>query len=314
MRVSRLFKMVLLMQSRGTVTAAELAGELGVSERTVYRDIGELGAAGVPVYAEQGRLGGYRLVDGYRTRLAGLSAAEAEALFLLGLDGPVRDMGLGDLLDSAALKALPARLRRTQRFHLDVPGWFHDAEPPPALAVLVGAVWQDLPVTLRYRRGDGEVSRLVHPYGVVLKGGIWYLVARAGGEPRIYRVDRIIDITVGDEPFERDESFDLPVVWAERAERFVRDMATVVVTVRLSADGMRALRFAVEPPAVRAAADSATEPDDRGRIVVRLPLESLDVAYHQLLRLGPEVEVLEPEPLRERMRTAAQRLSGLYQR
>ncbi|WP_092556790.1 helix-turn-helix transcriptional regulator [Actinoplanes derwentensis] len=223
--------MVLLLQSRGTVTAAELAIELGVSERTVYRDIGELGAAGVPVYAEQGRLGGYRLVDGYRTRLTGLSPDEAEALFLLGLDGPARDMGLSELLATAALKvsaSLPAGLRKaraTQRFHLDVPGWFHDGEPPPMLTALVGAVWQDLAVTLRYRRADAE-----------------------------------------------------------------------------------------EPPAVQAAAETAEAPDDQGWIAVRLPVESVEVAYHQLLRLGPEVEVLKPESLRERMRAAARRLHDRYQR
>ncbi|WP_203809328.1 helix-turn-helix transcriptional regulator [Actinoplanes couchii] len=305
--------MVLLLQSRGSATAAELATELGVSERTVYRDIGELGAAGVPVYAEQGRLGGYRLVDGYRTRLTGLSPDEAEALFLLGLDGPAKDMGLDELLASATLKALPARSRPIRRFHLDVPGWFHDAEPPPVLTALVEAVWRDLTVTVRYRRRDGEVTRLVQPYGIVLKGGVWYLVARIDGDQRIYRADRILDVTAG-ERFDRDASFDLAAVWAERADGFVRRMATVQVTVRLSAEGRRALRHAVEPPAVRAAEQTASEPDDQDRIVVRLPLESLEVAYHQLLCLGPEVEVLEPEPLRERMAAAARRLRDLYQR
>src|SRR5687767_679846 len=113
-RASRLLTMVLLLQSRGEMTAAELAEELAVSPRTVYRDITELAAAGVPVYAEQGRLGGYRLVGGYRTRLTGLSRVEAEAMFLLGLRGPAQDMGLGELLTAAHLKvlaALPAALR-----------------------------------------------------------------------------------------------------------------------------------------------------------------------------------------------------------
>ncbi|HWS34745.1 MAG TPA: YafY family protein [Actinoplanes sp.] len=313
MRTARLFRMVLLLQSRGSVTAAELGAELGISERTVYRDIAELGAAGVPVYAEQGRHGGYRLVDGYRTRFTGLRADEAEVLFLLGLDGPANDMGLSELLASATVKALPPKARRTQRFHLDVPGWFHDAEPPPVLAGLAGAVWQDLTVTMRYQRKDAEVTRLVHPYGLVLKGGAWYLVARAGRETRIYRVDRIRTVQTGD-GFERDETFDLAAVWSERSGDFVRQMATVWVTVRLSAEGFRGLRFAVEPPAVQAAAETAQEPDDQGRVCVRLPLESLEVAYHQLLRLGPEAEVLEPESLRERMAAAAQRLHGLYQR
>jgi predicted DNA-binding transcriptional regulator YafY len=320
-RASRLFTMVLLLQARGAMTAAELAGEVGVSERTVYRDITELAAAGVPVYAEQGRLGGYRLVDGYRTRLTGLSRVEAEALFLLGLHGPARDMGLSELLATAELKvsaALPAGLRdasaqAAQRFHLDVPGWFHDSEPPPSLTALVRAVWQDLTVILRYRRRD-EVTRIVQPYGVVLKAGIWYLVARVGTDLRVYRVDRVVAVEVTDQRFVREESFDLPAVWAARAAQFVRGMLAEHVTVRLSPAGMRALRFAVEPPAVQAATDAAGEPDGQGWVVTRLPVESAEVAYDQLLRLGPEVEVLAPEPLRERMRAAAQRLAGLYQR
>ncbi len=320
-RASRLFTMVLLLQARGAMTAAELAGEVGVSERTVYRDITALAAAGVPVYAEQGRHGGYRLVDGYRTRLTGLSRVEAEALFLLGLYGPARDMGLGDVLATAQLKvsaALPAGLRdasaqAAQRFYLDVPGWFHDSEPPPALSVLVRAVWQDLTVILRYHRHD-EVTRTVQPYGVVLKAGIWYLVARVGADLRVYRVDRVVAVEVTDQRFVREESFDLPTVWAERAAQFVRGMLAEQVTVRLSRAGLRALRFAVEPPAVQAATDAAGEPDAQGWVVTHLPVESAEVAYDQLLRLGPEVEVLAPPPLREQLRVAAQRLADLYQR
>jgi predicted DNA-binding transcriptional regulator YafY len=318
-RASRLFTMVLLLQSRGSMTAAELAGELGVSERTVYRDVAELAAAGVPVYAEQGRFGGYRLVDGYRTRLTGLSRDEAEALFLLGLRGPARDMGLGELLTTAQLKvvaALPApwrdaSARAAQRFHLDVPGWFHDADPPRALAELARAVWSDLTVVLRYRRRE-EVTRTVQPYGLVLKAGTWYLLGRVRGDLRTYRVDRVVEVTVTDEPFAREESFDLAAEWAARAARFVEGMLAEQVVVRLSPAGLRGLRWAVEPPAARAAAEAAGEPDARGWVTTRLPVESVAVAYDQLLRLGPEVEVLEPEPLRERMRVAAQRLAGLY--
>src|SRR5689334_13894358 len=197
-RAARLISAVLLLQSRETMTAAELARELEVSERTVYRDMEALSAAGVPVYAEQGRAGGYRLVGGYRTRLTGLSREEAEALFLSGLSGPARDMGLGEPVAAARLKvlaALPPSLRdasvRTgQRFHLDVPGWFTDAEPPPLLTELAHAVWQDRTVTVHYRRTE-DVVRTVDPYGLVLKNGNWYLVARVSDDLRVYRVDRV---------------------------------------------------------------------------------------------------------------------------
>ena len=156
MRAARLINLVLLLQSRGTLTAAELAAELEVSERTVYRDVLALSAAGVPVYAEQGRAGGYRLVGGYHTRLTGLSRSEAEALFLAGLPGPARDMGLAEPVKTVrrkVLAALPPGLRAAseragQRFHLDAPGWFAETEPPPQLAELAQAVWQDRTLTM----------------------------------------------------------------------------------------------------------------------------------------------------------------------
>jgi predicted DNA-binding transcriptional regulator YafY len=320
MRVSRLISLVLLLQSRETMTAAELARELEVSERTVYRDVVALSAAGVPVYAEQGRNGGYRLIGGYRTRLTGLSRAEAEALFLSGLPGPVREMGLADAVAGARLKviaALPAALhdapaRAGQRFHLDVPGWFATADPPLLLADLAQAVWRDQIVELRYRKGRETVSRTVHPYGLVLKAGVWYLVGRVGGDYRIYRVDRIVAVEPAQTPFGRDDSFDLSAFWAERSARFVASLLAEHVTVRLSPRGLRALRFAVEPPAFEQAHAAAGRPDGQGWVITRLPVESLDVAYDVLLRLGPEVEVVDPPRLRTRMAEAADRLAVMY--
>ncbi|MQY09119.1 helix-turn-helix transcriptional regulator [Actinomadura macrotermitis] len=321
MRASRLISLVLLLQSRASMTAAELARELEVSERTVYRDVEALSAAGVPVYAEQGRHGGYRLVDGYRTRLTGLSREEAEALFLAGLPGPAGDMGLADAAAAAELKvlaALPASLRdapaRTgRRFHLDAPGWFGEAGPPPRLRELAAAVWRDETVELRYRKsGDGEVVRTVQPYGLVLKNGVWYLVARVGDAHRTYRVDRVAAVRPTGEAFDRDEGFDLPGHWREQAEAFLRSMLRGRAVVRLSPAGMRALRHAVEPYAARRAAEAAGEPGPDGWVVTTLPVESPEVAFGELLRLGPEVEVLEPPELRARVAEAAARLAALY--
>jgi predicted DNA-binding transcriptional regulator YafY len=310
---------VLLLQSRGTLTAAELARELEVSERTVYRDVLALSAAGVPVYAEQGRAGGYRLVGGYRTRLTGLSRAEAEALFLAGLPGPARDMGLAEPVRAArrkVLAALPPALRDAseragQRFHLDAPGWFADTDPPPLLAELAHAVWHDQTVVVRYRRRD-EVVRTVEPYGLVLKNGSWYLVGKVGADLRVYRVDRVTAVEPAGTGFERDPSFELPAVWAQRAAEFVRGMLRDTITVRLSPAGWRHLRYVAEPVAVREAAAAAGDPDADGWVRTRLPVESLDVAYTYVLRLGPEAEVLEPPELRDRLAAAAERMRDLY--
>jgi predicted DNA-binding transcriptional regulator YafY len=318
-RAARLINLVLLLQSRGMMTAAELSAELEVSERTVYRDVLALSAAGVPVYAEQGRAGGYRLVGGYRTRLTGLSRSEAEALFLAGLPGPARDMGLDEPVRAVrrkVLAALPPGLRDAseragQRFHLDAPGWFADTEPPPVLAELARAVWQDRVLTMRYRRHE-EVTRTVEPYGLVLKNGVWYLVGGVGEELRSYRVDRIVTVEPSGGGFERDPDFDLPSFWADRAEQFVRQMLRETITLRLSPHGVRMLRFVAEPYAVREALSAAGEPDPDGWVRTRLPVESLDVAYTYVMRLGPEAEVLEPPGLRARLADAARRLGELY--
>ncbi|MDG4806434.1 YafY family protein [Micromonospora sp. WMMD1120] len=321
MRASRLISLLLLLQSRGSMTATELARELEVSERTVYRDVLALSAAGVPVYADRGRAGGYRLLGGYRTRLTGLSRDEAEALFLAGLPGPAGEMGLADAVASAELKvlaALPPALRDAparagQRFHLDVPGWFRETPPPVALPELARAVWGDRVVRVGYRRGDGEVTRRVEPYGLVLKSGIWYLVGRVGDDTRTYRVDRVTAVEVGDERFDRDESFDLAGHWREQAGSFLRSMLRAAVTVRLSPAGLRRLRHLVDAPFVYdEVVAAAGKPDGQGWVVASLPVESVPVAYHQLLGLGPEVEVLDPPELRQLFVEAAGRFAALY--
>ncbi|MGW2046861.1 helix-turn-helix transcriptional regulator [Streptomyces sp. NPDC001858] len=337
MRAARLIKMVLLLQNRPTMTGAELARELEVSERTVTRDAQALSEAGVPVYAERGRAGGYRLLGGYRTRLTGLARGEAEALFLSGVPGALREMGLEDIASAARLKlsaALLPSLRdapraAAQRFHLDAPAWFREPEAPALLTVIADAVWDDRCVRARYRRGDGEVERELEPYGLVLKAGVWYLCARVreAGVFRTYRIDRFVTVeaikaveaagaagAVGDlkDRFSREVDFDLPGFWAEQAERFARSILRAEAVVRLSAAGVRALPHAVDPVAARDALAAAEEPDERGRTTVTLRVESEDVAYTQLTALGPEAEVLSPATLRERFAADAMRLTALY--
>src|SRR5918996_3650655 len=199
MRASRLVSLLLLRQSRGGQTAAELARELEVSERTVHRDVDALSEAGVPIYAERGPHGGVQLVEGYRTRLTGMTADEAEALFLSGLPGPAAELGLGTVVTAARLKvlaALPGELRArasrlVERFLLDAAGWFRGAEPVPFLSTLAEGVWESRRVTIEYERGDQSVGRLLEPLGLVLKAGTWYVVAVHEGQLRTYRVSRV---------------------------------------------------------------------------------------------------------------------------
>ncbi|MEU3341012.1 YafY family protein [Streptomyces sp. NPDC006668] len=322
MRAARLIKMVLLLQNRESMTAAELARELEVSERTVTRDAQALSEAGVPVYANRGRAGGYRLVGGYRTRLTGLARGEAEALFLSGVPGALREMGLEDAASAARLKVSAALLpslrdasrSAAQRFHLDAPAWFREPETPELLPVIAEAVWEDRRLTARYRRGEGEVERCLEPYGLVLKAGVWYLCARVPDTAahRTYRLDRFASVVPDSARFTRDETFDLPGFWAAHAVRFARSILRAEVVVRLSAAGARALPYAVDPQAAREALEQAGAPGEDGWVTVTLPVESEEVAHGQLAGLGPEVEVLAPPRLRERFARDAARLAALY--
>ncbi|MCF6473470.1 WYL domain-containing protein [Nonomuraea sp. MG754425] len=312
MRAARLMSLVLLLQGRGGMTAAELARELEVSERTVHRDVLALSEAGVPVYADRGRGGGYRLLDGYRTRLTGLDREEAEALFLSGVPAALREMGLQDVAATARLKAAAAlspALRdapatAAQRFHLDAPGWFAGGDPPPAaLAPLARAVWRDRRVAAVYK---GE-RRVLEPYGLVLKAGVWYAAARHRSRFLIYRVHRFGEVSVLEERFDRDPGFDLATFWAGQAAEFARSLLREVVTLRLSERGRRMLRHVADPAALEDALASL-RPDG----TVRLAVESLEVAFSQVLRFGPEAEVLDPPKLRAMTADAAARTASLY--
>ncbi|MFI1399012.1 helix-turn-helix transcriptional regulator [Streptomyces sp. NPDC020681] len=320
MRAARLIKMVLLLQARPSMTGAELARELEVSERTITRDALALSEAGVPVYADRGRAGGYRLVGGYRTRLTGLGRSEAEALFLSGLPGALREMGLEDAASAARLKVSAALLpslsdasqSAAQRFHLDAPGWYQEPQTPELLPVVAEAVWEDRRIRAVYRRQDAEVERKLEPYGLVLKAGVWYLCARADGTFRVYRIDRITAVEQDGGLFERDEEFDLPGFWAERAAQFARSILRAEVVLRLTEDGARRLPYVTDRVAAREALAAAGPADEEGRVTLTLPVESHQVAFSQLFALGAHVEVLEPAALREQFADSAEQTARLY--
>ncbi len=319
MRASRLVSLLLLLQHRGRLTAAELAEALEVSVRTIYRDLEALSAAGVPVYAEPGRNGGCQLVGGYRTRLTGLTAKEAEALFATGMTGPVGELGLGTVLGAAQLKllaALPKDLAdraasARQRFHFDAPAWFRATRNEPHLAALAAAVWDDRRVDIHYRHpgADGPAPRTLDPFGLVNKAGVWYLVARRQGEMRTYRVSRVHDVSTLDEQFVRPADFDLAEHWNEAVAGFESLLPPVDVELRASAHGFDELGWITRTsgPAIKAHTALAD-----GWTRCTIAFESLDDAYLDLVRLGADVEILAPDSLRSRMAATAGALAALY--
>ncbi|MHB0952251.1 MAG: helix-turn-helix transcriptional regulator [Allorhizobium sp.] len=321
MRASRLINILTTLQARGLVTAETLAAENEVSVRTIYRDVDALSAAGIPVYSERGSDGGYRLLDGYRVKLNGLSPGEAEAMFLSGLPGPAADLGLGSLMAGAQRKltaALPEDLRQSavrmrSRFHLDAPTWFGEYEQPLHLQAVADAVWNIKRIRMRYRTWKAEKNREAEPLGIVLKGGAWYMAARVGDSVRTYRIARILDLVVTDEHFERPADFDLAAYWQDNTTRLEEELHPTVATLRVTDCGLKLLEL-MSPAYVRARMEVSKETDSEGWRIVTLPAGACRQAASEFMRLGAEAEVLHPPELRIAMKEWVLKLGICYGR
>jgi predicted DNA-binding transcriptional regulator YafY len=317
MLASRLLSTLMLLQSRGRMSAPDLAKELEVSIRTVYRDIDQLSAAGIPVTADRGRDGGFQLLNGFRTQLTGLTQAEAEALMLAGLPGPAAELGLADRMSSARLKlmaALPAGMRAERvaaRFHLDVTGWFRATEPVALLPTVARAVWDERYLKIRYRQGRDSHEVRVAPLGLVLKAGVWYLVAQKGSAYRTYRASNILAVESSEESFMRPADFDLASYWRRSSREYELGNYRGSALVRISPRG-RSLISLLGPYVEAAVVKTAGQPDKEGWLRCTIPVESGDFGIRELLRLGDDLEVLAPGPLRIQVRQALRRMLRHY--
>jgi predicted DNA-binding transcriptional regulator YafY len=299
MRAERLLRIVMLLQTRGRVTAAELARELEISTRTVKRDMEALSGAGIPVYATRGGAGGWRLVESYRTSLTGLTTTEALSIVVGHTHGVLADLGLDDPGEGPILKLLEtiapsARSRidhARQRIHVDDGPWGGRASPPdPTLVQLQKAIWADRVVRVRY--GTSPTSVRLQPYGLVRQGS-WYLVARRGSELRTYRVSRIHRLQPVDETFERPAGFDLARHWREASKSFVASHPRYVVELRLRGDA------AVRVGWVWARERTIGEPDADGWVRATLDLQDAESAQTTVRQLGTEAVVIAPDELRD---------------
>jgi predicted DNA-binding transcriptional regulator YafY len=335
-RASRLVTLLFTLQRLREATAGELARELEVSERTIYRDVAALSAAGVPLFTEPGRGGGIRLVDGWRTRLDGLTAQEAAALFAVGAPQVLAELGMSAALAGAQAKllaTLPAEMREhartvAERFHLDAPGWFHTPHQVTQLAAVAEAVWAQQRLRISYRRRTDVVDRMIEPLGVVVKAGTWYLAARSASGARVdsarsaggarvgsadavltYRVDRIVAAEPTGESFTRPDGFDLATWWADSTNRFASQMLRVRVRLRLGPRGLKMLSHVTDADAAVQAIARAGPPDAEGWREVELDVEEIVVAASQLTGLGGEVEALDPPELRTALAAAGTALA-----
>jgi predicted DNA-binding transcriptional regulator YafY len=320
MRADRLLSILMLLQARGRMTAQQLAHELEVSVRTIYRDMDALSAAGVPVYAERGPGGGCALLDHYRTTLTGLTRDEVRALFMISIPAPLAELGVDRELRAALFKlaaALPVSRRSDQehvrqRIHLDSVAWFETSEPVPHLHTIQQAVWQDRRLHLVYQLPfETRAEWLVDPYGLIAKANTWYLVCAHNGHIAARLVSQVLDARLSDESFQRPDDFDLPAFWQAWCSRVEEDRPRYPVTVRVAPELRPFLPLQFGPSAQQALAQ-AGPPDDEGWIEMILPFETLEAARQRLLSCGRAVEVVAPQALRDSVLDFARQIVALY--
>jgi predicted DNA-binding transcriptional regulator YafY len=325
MRADRLLSLLMLLQTRGRMTAQKLAEELETSVRTIYRDIDALSTSGVPVYAERGPGGGCALLDSYRTNLTGLTEDEVRALFMLSIPAPLAELGVSQELKAALLKlsaALPAARRSDegrvrQRIHLDWVSWHQPEEPAPHLQTIHQAVWQDRRLHITYSLEIAsyvkQFERLVDPYGLVAKAGIWHLVCAGDGRMRVLRVSQILDVHITGERFQRPADFDLAAFWEHWCARQEENRPSYSVTARVSPIIIPFLPHYFGER-IRTAIAQAGPPDAEGWITLTLPFETARAARERILSFGGAFEVLEPEPLRKSIIDFAMQIVTFYGR
>ncbi len=313
MRADRLISLLMILQERGRVRGEDLAAELEVSVRTIYRDLDALGMAGIPVYAERGVGGGCALLEEYRASLSALTEAEVRSLFLLSIPEPLAALGLGDTLKAAYTKlsaAFPGLLARQSpaqpRVYLDWAGWRH-LQAGPYLPQVYRAVCENRRLVVRYTlRNRIRVEQRVDPYGLVAKAGDWYLIFAVSGKLDWRLVTRLEDVTLTGETFELLPGFNLEAFWKSACARVEKDALPYCARVRAQP---AVVPYLLAQPWVNAA---NCDPGHPGPQELELEFESLYDARRHILGLGRAVEVLEPEPLRRSVLDFAEQIVGLY--
>jgi len=318
MRADRLLSILMMLQLHARTTASELAEQLEVSVRTIYRDIEALERSGVPIVTDRGRSGGLKLMGGYQTRLTCLSGEEAEALPFAQIGIAASALGFEGAAKAARLKvfaALPAfererALRASERFHLDPAEWYQRPATPACLRTLAAAVLADHAVAIEYESWNGRKVRVVEPLGLVLKAGAWYMLALNSNRYAIYRVEGIHAIRTLEKRKVQCRNFNLARVWRQEVSRFEASLRRARAILRIHESAMSRL--------IRLGADAAeairgASPDAEGWRTASIWIESVPHAAGLLLGFDSDIEVLSPVALRRELAMRAGRIAALYQ-
>jgi predicted DNA-binding transcriptional regulator YafY len=309
MRADRLLALIMLLQTRGKMTTNKLAEELGVSRRTILRDVNALSFAGVPVYSEGGHGGGIVLDEQYRMTLTGLHTPEVQALFVANNKAVLRDVGLNDAAEQLLLKlltALPVSHRLTvdhirQRLMIDPTWWWHEAQTPPFWDDLQQAVYEDRIITVTYEHYRGDVvERVLEPYSLVNKSSLWYLIAQRDAELRTYRVTRFHDVHLSDQHFIRRPDFDLRDYWNDHLQEFIDSFSEYHCTLRIHPDRVTFVKWLLP-----GRWEVIEEADISGWTTLKLMMDSPLMAKMMVFGLGVFAEVITPLELKESVLTDA---------
>ena len=318
MRADRLLSIVLLLQAHHQMTSRDLAARLEVSERTIHRDMEALSGAGIPVVATRGLGCGWSLLGEYRTTLTGLTETEIQSLFVTKPAKLLADLHLEKAADGAQLKllaSLPSAFRKgaertRQRIHVDVSGWSRREEAVPFLPVLQEALWLERKLHIKYERGENceTIDRLLSPLGLVAKGSVWYLVASIAESVRSYRVSRIAHAEILDEPAPVPSDFNLADYWEHSASTFKASVPNYLATFWVSPAAWLRLRFAGRFARV----NETDETDARGWKKVQVGFDVAEMACEYAVSFGPNLEVIEPADLRDKVVAMAEATLEFY--
>lgn len=318
MRADRLIAILLRLQARNGITAKELAGELEVSSRTIYRDIEALSMAGIPVYAQRGDNGGLFLDEHYKVSLTNLLLPEIQALFVMGGATPLEALNLDFAVENSLLKLLASlpshyQLEATalqQRLYIDTQRWNQAQDDVPLLDVIQTAVWQDKVIkTLYQSQSEESKERQIAPYGLVVKAHIWYLLALPEGEDeiRVYRVSRFKKILITEKIFQRPATFKLKSEWQEKSSAFEDQMeADYAVQINLPAHLINALDYFIPNRYHIIETDEHTA-------IIEAQFYTAHEARSILMGFGNQVEIIEPHSLADSIYAYAQSIVEKYE-
>lgn len=320
MRADRLISILMLLQTKGRMTAQQMADELEVSERTIYRDIEALSISGVPIYADCGPGGGYNLLENYRADLMGLTEQEIRALLMFSIPQPFKELGVGQELRGALLK-LSASItdqhpsnssNNTLRIHLDPVPWIRSNEQVPYLQILHQALMQNYKISIKYQGPfAAEIELIAAPLGLVAKTNIWYLIFQHVNHFRVIRISTIIEVKILEEKFTFPKGFNLIDFWEEWCQVAEAVRPSYPVKLNVSSDLFKLLRF-FYGESFEVIEGVPTSENQKGWIGIILTYESFEEARTNILGFGCAAEIIEPTPLRMSVIDYAEQITRFY--